>query len=124
MRFVELDGGAAVFEIGSGSYTFAVDRVLGDLGEAADTVRAAVALVDELAGDLRPATVEHLRAQLAKLTTETAKAGTSYATGDAPATAADVHRALATAADLDRWLRTQVEVGRVPAGAARGPGSP
>ena len=54
VRFVKLDDGAAVFEIGSGSYSFAVDRVLGDLGEAADAVRAAVALVDELAGDLSP----------------------------------------------------------------------
>ncbi|MEV0155792.1 family 78 glycoside hydrolase catalytic domain [Micromonospora sp. NPDC050686] len=118
VRFVELDGGAAVYEIGSGSYAFAVDRVLGDLGEAADAVRGAVALVDELAGDLRPSVAQHLRAQLAKLTTETAKTGTSYATGDAPATAADVHRALATAADLDRWLRTQVKAGRMPAATA------
>ncbi|MGN9777597.1 family 78 glycoside hydrolase catalytic domain [Micromonospora sp. H33] len=118
VRFVTMDGGNAVFEIGSGSYAFAVDRVLGDLGEAADAVAALVALVDELTGDLGPSVVEHLRARLAQLTAETAKARTSYAAGDRLATAAGVHRALATAADLDRWLRTQVKVARVPAATA------
>ncbi|MEV0810879.1 family 78 glycoside hydrolase catalytic domain [Micromonospora sp. NPDC050200] len=115
VRFVRMDGAVAVYEIGSGSYSFAVDRVLGDLGDAADAARALTALTDELADDLGRPVVAHLRAQLGKLADETNAAWTAHLAGDTGAAATDVHRALATAADLDRWLRTQVGVGRVDA---------
>ncbi|MFI2650967.1 family 78 glycoside hydrolase catalytic domain [Micromonospora fulviviridis] len=118
VRFVRMDGAVAVYEIGSGSYSFAVDRVLGDLGEAADTVRASAALTDELAADLGRPVVEHLRAQLGKLADGTTAARTAYLAGDRVAAATDVHRALATAANLDRWLRTQVTVDRIDAAHA------
>ncbi len=114
VRFVRMDGDVAVFEIGSGSYSFAVDRVLGDLGAAHAAGAAATALVDELAADLDRSVVAHLRAQLGKLDRETATAQRTYAGGDKLATAADVHRALATTTGLDRWIGTQVKVGRVP----------
>ncbi|MFG2053164.1 family 78 glycoside hydrolase catalytic domain [Micromonospora sp. NPDC048930] len=120
VRFVRMDGAVAVFEIGSGSYSFAVDRVLGDLGDAADAGQGLTALTDELADDLGPAVVAHLRAQLGKLADETGAARTAYLAGDSAAAAGAAHHALATGADLDRWLRTQVGVKRVdPAHADR-----
>lgn len=81
VRFVRMDGGTAVYDIGSGTYTFALDRVLGDLGEALDAVRAAVTLTDDLAGELPRGVVEHLRAQLTKLTAEAAAARASHPAG-------------------------------------------
>lgn len=114
VRFVKMDGNVAVFEVGSGSYSFAVDRVLGELGEAGAAVRELADLVEESAGDLDGSVVGHLRAQVGKLERETTTARQAYAGGDDLATAADVHRALATATSLRRWIATQVKVGRVP----------
>ncbi|MFE9204419.1 family 78 glycoside hydrolase catalytic domain [Micromonospora sp. NPDC007230] len=118
VRFVRMDGGTAVYEIGSGAYSFAVDRVLGDLGDTADAVQALSALTDERADDLGRPVAAHLRAQLRKLADETTAARTAYLAGDSAAAAGEVHHALATAADLNRWLRTQVGVGRVAAAHA------
>ncbi|MFI6263848.1 family 78 glycoside hydrolase catalytic domain [Micromonospora sp. NPDC051006] len=112
VRFVRMDGGTAVYEVGSGSYAFAVDRVLGDLGDSADAVRELTALTDELAGRLGRPTVAYLRARLDRLAAQTAAARTAYLAGD-PRAATDVHQALATTADLARWLRTQVAAGRL-----------
>ncbi|MGH2948560.1 MAG: family 78 glycoside hydrolase catalytic domain, partial [Solirubrobacteraceae bacterium] len=39
VRFEEMDGDTAVFELGSGTYSFAVDRVLGHLGDAGEATR-------------------------------------------------------------------------------------
>jgi alpha-L-rhamnosidase len=120
VRFVRMDGAVAVFEIGSGSYSFAIDRVLGDLGDTDDAVRALAALTDELAGELGRPVVAYLRVRIGQLAAETAVARRAYLAGDTRTAATGVHRALATAADLDRWLRTQVTVGRVaPAHADR-----
>ncbi|WP_262286788.1 family 78 glycoside hydrolase catalytic domain [Micromonospora sp. MA102] len=118
VRFVRMDGDVAVYEIGSGSYSFAVDRVLGELGDTADAVQALATLTDDLADDLGQPVVAHLNAQLGKLSEETAAARTAHLAGDATDAATRVHRALATAADLDRWLRTQVKAGRVAAANA------
>jgi len=116
VRFVKMDKGVAVYEIGSGSYAFATDAVLGEIGEAGAEVASLVALVDELAarGELGVPTQLHLQAQLAKLGREVADAQQSrLASGGAVATAADVHRALATAATLDRWVTEQADRGRI-----------
>ncbi|GIG91471.1 hypothetical protein Pen02_64070 [Plantactinospora endophytica] len=120
VRFVRLDGADAVFEIGSGSYRFAVDRVLGDLGEAADAVTAAATVADQVEGELSWPLVVQLRVRLARLTVEAAAARLAYRSGegDARATAAAVHRALATGADLERWLATQVRAKRIPSAVA------
>ncbi|MBE1488438.1 family 78 glycoside hydrolase catalytic domain [Plantactinospora soyae] len=118
VRLRGLDDGVAVFEIGSGSYSFAVDRVLGDLGEAGDAVTAASTLANEVAGDLSWPLAVYLRVRLAQLAIELAAARLAYAAGNEQATAAGVHRTLATAADLDRWLRTQAGAGRIPTATA------
>ncbi|MFJ8581734.1 family 78 glycoside hydrolase catalytic domain [Micromonospora sp. NPDC093277] len=116
VRFVEIDGPDAVFDIGSGSYSFAIDRILGDLGEAGQRVEALTELLD--GADLDQSVVAHLRAQLGNLKRETDAARQHRIAGVTPATAADMHRGLATAADLDRWLANQVRVGRVAASTA------
>ncbi|AVT31775.1 alfa-L-rhamnosidase [Plantactinospora sp. BC1] len=120
VRFVRLDGGDAVFEVGSGRYAFAVDRVLGDLGEAADAVTEAATVADQVAGELHWPPAIGLRVRLARLTVDAAAARLAYryGEGDARATGAAVHRALATGSDLDRWLETQVRAGRMPRAVA------
>lgn len=116
VRFVEMDGGVAVLEIGSGSYAFASDAVLGDIGDAAAEVGAHVALVDDLAdsGALAGPPSKHLQAQLRKLAREVADAQQAHLESEGAASTADkLHRALATAASLDRWVRKQADAGRV-----------
>ncbi|MET8310354.1 family 78 glycoside hydrolase catalytic domain [Micromonospora sp. NPDC005173] len=113
VRFVRMDGTVAVYEIGSGSYSFAIDRVLGDLGDANDTARELVTLTDQLAGELGRPTAEYLRGRFGRLSAETTAARTAYLAGNSRSAAGDVHRALATAADTARWLRTQVAAGRL-----------
>ncbi|MEV4656867.1 family 78 glycoside hydrolase catalytic domain [Micromonospora sp. NPDC049301] len=113
VRFVRMDGAVAVYEIGSGSYSFAIDRVLGDLGDASDTVRELVTLTDELAGAVGRPVAEYLRGRFGRLGTETTAARTAYLAGNSRSAAGDVHRALADAADTTRWLRTQVAAGRL-----------
>ncbi|WP_406104649.1 family 78 glycoside hydrolase catalytic domain [Micromonospora globbae] len=113
VRFVRMDGGVAVYEIGSGTYSFAVDRALGDLGEAGEAVTALTALTDELAGELGQPVTAYLRARTGQLATATTAARTAYLAGDSRAAATHAHRGLATADDVDRWLRTQVRVGRL-----------
>ncbi|MET8318543.1 family 78 glycoside hydrolase catalytic domain [Micromonospora sp. NPDC005189] len=113
VRFVRMDGTVAVYEIGSGTYSFAIDRVLGDLGDAGDTARELVTLTNELAGELGRSTAEYLRGRFGRLGAETTAARTAYLAGNSRSAAGDVHRALATAADTTRWLRTQVAAGRI-----------
>ncbi|WP_089020419.1 alpha-L-rhamnosidase-related protein [Micromonospora coriariae] len=113
VRFVRMDGTVAVYEIGSGSYSFAVDRVLGDLGDTGDTVRELVTLTDQLAGKLGRPVTEYLRGRFSRLAAETTAARTAYLAGNSRSAAGDVHRALASAADTARWLRTQVAAGRL-----------
>ncbi|MFF0365835.1 family 78 glycoside hydrolase catalytic domain [Micromonospora sp. NPDC005087] len=113
VRFVRMDGTVAVYEIGSGSYSFAIDRVLGDLGDAGDTVRELVTLTDQLAAELGRPVAEYLRGRFSRLAAETTAARTAYLAGNSRSAAGDVHRALASAADTARWLRTQVAAGRL-----------
>ena len=117
VQFVRMDGDVAVLEVGSGSYSFAVDRVLGNLGEAGASAAALTTQVVSIPAD--DSTKAHLRAQAGKLADEIGTADTTYAGGDRVATAAAVHRALATSADLRRWIGNQVAGGRLDAAAAQ-----
>jgi alpha-L-rhamnosidase len=116
VRFVRMDGDVAVLEVGSGTYSFAVDHVLGDLGEAGAAASSLVTQLDGLAVD--GSTMAYLLAQANKLAGEVGTADTTYAGGDRVATAAAVHRALATSLDLRRWIGNQVAGGRLDAAAA------
>ncbi|MBL7261629.1 alpha-L-rhamnosidase [Paractinoplanes lichenicola] len=78
--FVRMSGTTAVFEVGSGTYKFAVDTVRGDLGEA----RVAA---------------ESIKAQAPALALATAAADLSYGKVSREATATAVHLALAAAAE-------------------------
>ncbi|MER7441480.1 family 78 glycoside hydrolase catalytic domain [Micromonospora avicenniae] len=118
VRFVRTDGPFAVYEIGSGSYSFAVDRVLGDLGDGGEAVTALRTLTDELADELGRPAEAYLRARFGQLATATTAARTAHLAGDARAAATHAHRALATADDVGRWLRIQVDGGRISAAHA------
>ena len=83
VRFEDMDGDVAVFELGSGTYSFAVDRVLGDLGEA----RAA-------AGRLEPSERRGLEQLIVR-------AWSSHLHGQDDEAADAVHRALEAADGLD-----------------------
>jgi alpha-L-rhamnosidase len=111
VRFLRMDDGAAVFEVGSGSYTFAVDPVLGSLGEATDGAEALRALITPLdapgAADARRWTAE---IQAALREAWDARVGGD---GQKEVTRA-VHRALADLDDIRRWL----DRGNVPAADA------
>jgi alpha-L-rhamnosidase len=82
VRFLRMEDGAAVYALGSGEYSFAIDRVLGHLGDA-----------DEAAGGRRD-----LQARIAR-------AVSSHLRGDDRQAVAEVHRALEIApADVARHL--------------------
>ncbi len=112
VRFLRMDGGAAVFEVGSGSYTFALDPVLGGLGnatEGAEALRALVAPLDAPgAADARKWTAE-IQASLRE-------AWDARVSGDGQKEATRaVHRALADLDDVRRWLDLQMSRGKVSA---------
>jgi alpha-L-rhamnosidase len=109
VRFLRVEAGAAVFEVGSGEYDFAVDRVLGSLGDGRD---GAAELVDVVSGLDAPG-VPATRSWADHIATSTGHAWTAYVAGDPSAAAADVHRALAFLGDVERWTQLQVEKGRL-----------
>ncbi|HET9858859.1 MAG TPA: family 78 glycoside hydrolase catalytic domain, partial [Nocardioidaceae bacterium] len=115
VRFVRMDDGSAVFDVGSGDYDFAVDAVLGEIGAARDGVSSVQETVSALTddGSIRTAVRNHLDAQLEKLNREVEAAWNAYVAGDQEQAVGDVHRALSTSADLRRWLGTQQERGRI-----------
>jgi alpha-L-rhamnosidase len=108
VRFVRMDGGTAVYALGSGDYELGVDPVLGDLGEA----RAHSGELTDLARDAR------LEAHAAKLEREIDGAWSSHLASRSSGAAHDVHRALATAAGIERWVAEQRRQGRIDAAAA------
>jgi uncharacterized membrane protein len=96
-----MDGAAAVFEVGSGSYTFALDAVLGSVGDATEKAEALRALVAPLnatgAADARRWT-EEIQASLRE-------AWEARVSGDGQKEATRaVQRALADLDDIRRWL--------------------
>ena len=101
VRFVRMDGPTAVFELGSGDYHFAIDRVLGNLGEARALSSAVVARVGGLSVAGKPAAVE----TAARLQAGIDAAWNAHLAGSSTEEVADVHHALASAGDLDRWLQ-------------------
>ena len=122
VRFVKVDDGDVVLEVGSGDYAFAVDPVLGHIGAAADGAAAFAAAVDDL--DVTAPTGTNIRRHLGVKATELAReldtAWQDRLDGtDDELVASKVHRALATVADLRRWVDTGTAGGDLdPAQAA------
>lgn len=116
VRFLRIEDGAAVLEVGSGDYEFATDSILGRVGAARDGVAELRTLA--AAGDFSSDVRDHLDAQLAKLDREVDGAWTSHVDEGGETTAADVHRALSTMANLQRWVATQQKAGEIDAATA------
>ncbi|HET6668370.1 MAG TPA: family 78 glycoside hydrolase catalytic domain, partial [Intrasporangium sp.] len=111
VKFLRMEDGAAVLEVGSGDYEFTTDAVLGRVGAARDGVAGLQALVS--GSDLSSGLRDHLDAQLFKLDREVDDAWSSYVDEGGETTAADVHRALSTVANLQRWVATQEKNGEI-----------
>ncbi|UPK75518.1 family 78 glycoside hydrolase catalytic domain [Nocardioidaceae bacterium SCSIO 66511] len=122
VEFVRVDGDDVVLEVGSGTYAFAVDPVLGDLGAAANKAASFADAVDALdvRGPLGKVAKKRLQLRTKVMTTEIAAAQRlRLADSDDQLTAAAVHRALASVADLDRWTDTYARLGQIDADAAK-----
>lgn len=117
VRFVRMDDGAAVFRIGSGTYEFATDPVLGDIVAAGEAVDALAALVKQLAdtGDLDRGAHNFLVVKIQQLAAEVERVAEAYAEGDKIKAAREAHLGLVTAAATTKWVETQVEAKRLPA---------
>jgi alpha-L-rhamnosidase len=111
VEFVKVDDGDVVLEVGSGDYVFAVDPVLGDLGDARESAADLPGVIAGLDAPGSPA----VRKWAAQVATDTATAWSSYVDGDTEAAAVAVHRALARVGDIERWTSLQVEKGRIDA---------
>jgi alpha-L-rhamnosidase len=115
VRFVKMDGATAVYELGSGRYSFAVDQVLGNLGDAAADTSA----LAELAGDrLDGSAGRHVERAAADIGRAIEKAWSSRLRNRSQQGASDVHRALSEIADLDGWIAEQAERRRIDAADA------
>ncbi|QYJ03014.1 family 78 glycoside hydrolase catalytic domain [Nocardioides panacisoli] len=120
VRYVEQADGDVVLEVGSGDYTFAVDRVLGDLGAARAQAAAFADAVDALeVRGLGKIARRHLALRTKLMRGEIGAAWRLHERGARDElTAAAVHRALASAADLDRWATTYADRGAIDEAAA------
>lgn len=111
IRFLRMEDGAAVFEVGSGSYAFGIDPVLGGIGQATDSAHA----LSDLIGTLDTPDVPATRVWADQVLTWLTDAWTAYLAGDKVTAVADVHRALARLEDIRRWSGTQVDKKRLAA---------
>ena len=121
IEFVRMADGDVVLEVGSGTYAFAVDKVLGDIGSAAANADAFAADVDMLKvrGVLGKVAKKHLLLRTKLMTREIAAARRLHRSdANDQTTAAAVHRALASVADLDRWTATYARLGQIDRDAA------
>ena len=116
VEFVRMRNGEVVLEVGSGSYEFAVDHVLGHLGAAGEKADSFADDVDALQvrGVLGKVAKKHLTLRTKLMVREIAAArGLRLRDSDDQLTAAAVHRALASVADLDRWTTTYAKLGQI-----------
>ena len=109
VRFVAFEDGHAVYEVGSGDYTFSIDRALGELGEAAADVDVLAGQVDALAtkGVLTALLKRHLQSEVATLDGQVEQARAARAAGDRGTAASRTHQALATVSALELWVDLQ-----------------
>ena len=121
VEFVRMRDGDVVLEVGSGTYAFAVDKVLGDIGAAADRADTFSGEVDalEVRGVFGKIAKKHLQLRTKLMTRQIAAARRLHLRGvEDQRTATAVHRALASVADLDRWTKTYARLGQIDGDAA------
>lgn len=121
VTYLRDEDGDVVLEVGSGDYAFAVDEVLGRVGQAADATDALAGAVEELTVSAPHGTNlrRHLGVKVTELGRELAAAWEARLGGATDEdVATDVHRALATVADLDRWVAAGAEDGDLDAAEA------
>ncbi|MFD5476485.1 alpha-L-rhamnosidase C-terminal domain-containing protein [Streptomyces hawaiiensis] len=111
VRFLRMENGAAVFEVGSGTYSFGVDTVLGGLGEAKEAAGELRHLLASLDAPGAPTASE--KAQ--QVQTSIAAAWTSHAAGGAQSTDRHVERTRARLGDIGDWTAVQVGKGTLTA---------
>ncbi|MFI1360883.1 family 78 glycoside hydrolase catalytic domain [Streptomyces sp. NPDC020898] len=111
VRFLRMENGAAVFEVGSGAYRFGVDTVLGGLGEAKE---AAGELRDLVAGLDAPDASTAVR-WARQVQTSVGSAWTTYVADGTHGTDEHVDRALARLGDIGDWTAHQVDKGTLTA---------
>ncbi len=112
VRFLRMEKGAAVFEVGSGSYGFGIAPVLGAIGEANDAAGELRDRVGRLTAPSTPAA--RWWVWLMQWSLEIARvAGIE---GDDHTAAVQLHQALARASDVRRWTADQLRAGTIPAG--------
>jgi hypothetical protein len=103
VRFVRSGAGEVVYELGSGTYSFAVDRALVNLRSAEGDIAE---LRTALAG-LTAAQRDELEGRLGSVAGQVTAARTAREAGDAHLAADRVHDALAEVAAIEQWLSTQ-----------------
>ncbi|MFD3499449.1 family 78 glycoside hydrolase catalytic domain [Streptomyces sp. NPDC058678] len=111
VRFLRMEDGAAVFEVGSGSYSFGVDTVLGGLGEATVAAGELRALVTSLDAPGAPTPREKAR----QVQTSVNAARTTYVAGGARSIDEHLNRARARLSDIGDWSAQQVDKGTLTA---------
>ncbi|WP_405607420.1 family 78 glycoside hydrolase catalytic domain [Streptomyces sp. NBC_00076] len=111
VRFLRVEDGATVFEVGSGSYSFGVDTVLGGLGEAKEAAGELRDLVSNLDAPGAPTASEKAR----QVQTSVNAAWTTYVTGAAQSTDEHVSRARARLGEIGVWTTQQVHKGTLTA---------
>ncbi|MHA5052185.1 family 78 glycoside hydrolase catalytic domain [Streptomyces sp. SD15] len=111
VRFLRMEDGTAVFEVGSGSYSFGVDTVLGGLGESKEAAGELRELVASLDAPGAPTASEKAR----QVQTSVKAAWTAYVAGGAQSIDEHVDRARARLGDISDWTARQVDKGTLTA---------
>ncbi|GHB85957.1 rhamnosidase [Streptomyces umbrinus] len=111
VRFLRMEEGAAVFEVGSGAYSFGVDTVLGGLGEAKAATGELRELVAGLAAPGAPTATRGAR----QVQTSVNAAWTSYVADGAQSTDEHAVRARTRLGDVGNWAALQVGKGTLTA---------
>jgi hypothetical protein len=117
VRFVRMQDGAAVFEVGSGNYAFESDDVRGHIGQAADEAEAFRSEVEALvaSGEVDRKVSGRLVAQATVLARAVESSRDHIVAGTTPAGVEAARTALHTAAKLQAWLETWKADGSVAA---------
>jgi alpha-L-rhamnosidase len=117
VSFVEMTDEAAVYRIGSGTYIFSTDPVMGDIIAAADAVDALVDHIRKLAdaGELDRGERNYLNTRAGMLADEIEQLSAVYTSGDSVGAAKAAHRGLTAAAGMARWVEIQVSAQRMDA---------
>lgn len=116
VRFVEMQDGAAVFEVGSGNYAFESDDVRGHIGLAADEAAAFDTAVTALveSGDVARKVRGRLLAQASVLVRAVDSSREHIVAGDMEAGLDAASKALAKATSLRKLLGSWAADGSVP----------